>query len=227
MGIQVIGNGGTIAEVGASFRELFVGARPLSYGAFGHYKFSTRTGSMAAGLAAAAAILQYRWADATRLAILTRLYADGMFASTAFAVGQILFEMMVARAYTAQAASGTNIAFTGNNQKQRTSMGTSLLNASGLVQISATAALTAGTHTLDAVAHGQINSHSSAGTGGATPIIGNQFLPKNEFFDPGVGDGDHPLVFAQNEGFIVRATVPATGVWVLGLTARWAEVASY
>lgn len=230
MAIQVVGNGGTIAEVGASFRELLVGARPLSYGALGHYKVSPTTASMAAGLGAAAAIFQNRWADASaRLQVTTRFSLDGMIATTAFAVGRILFEMMVAHggSYTVQANSGTTFSFATNNQKQRTSMGISLFNTAGVMQISTTAALTAGTHTLDGQPHGQINTHSSAGTSGATPIVGSIYLPKNEFFDPGVADGDHPLVFAQNEGFILRATVPGTGVWILGLTHRWAEVAVY
>lgn len=228
MAIQVIGNGGTIAEVGASFRELFVGARPLSYGALGHYKVSASTGSMAAGLAANSAIFQNRWADASsRLQVTTRFYADGMIATTAFAVGQISFNFVVVRSYTVQANSGTTFSFAINNQKQRTSMGTSLFNIAGVMQIATTAALTAGTFTADGLAHGQINTHSSAGTSGATPIVGSIYLPKNEFFDPGVADGDHPLVFAQNEGFNLRATVPGTGVWILGLTHRWAEVATY
>jgi hypothetical protein len=35
------------------------------------------------------------------------------------------------------------------------------------------------------------------------------------------------LLLAQNEGFVVRATVPATGTWQFGVTVVWTEVASY
>ena len=34
-------------------------------------------------------------------------------------------------------------------------------------------------------------------------------------------------VLSQNEGFSVRCTVPATGVWNLGVRIKWAEVAAF
>jgi len=34
-------------------------------------------------------------------------------------------------------------------------------------------------------------------------------------------------LFAQNEGFVIRATVPATGVWNIGFTVKWAELAAF
>lgn len=33
-----------------------------------------------------------------------------------------------------------------------------------------------------------------------------------------------PLELAANEGFIVRATVPATGTWQAQVTVEWSEV---
>jgi hypothetical protein len=33
----------------------------------------------------------------------------------------------------------------------------------------------------------------------------------------------YPLLFAQNEGFIIRATVPATGTWAFAVTVDWNE----
>jgi hypothetical protein len=38
---------------------------------------------------------------------------------------------------------------------------------------------------------------------------------------------EHPVLLAQNEGFVVRATVPATGTWQFGITVAWAEVTAY
>lgn len=37
-------------------------------------------------------------------------------------------------------------------------------------------------------------------------------------------DGKWPLVFVQNEGFIIRATVPATGVWDFDVLLEWDEI---
>lgn len=225
MGIQVIGNGGTVAEVdGAGFRAIRTTPRPTEFGALGHYKASVVTGSMTAGLASNSEIFQFRWTDATRLAVITKVALDGLIATTAFAAGQILFTSTVARSFSGAGTGGNTLSLTGNNQKMRTSMGSSLL---GELRYASTSALGAGTKTLDAGFVGQINSHSSAGTGAATPIIGNQYLPSLDLFTPDPGAGEHPLVLAQNEGLVIRATVPGTGVWILGMTIRWAEVAAF
>jgi hypothetical protein len=39
--------------------------------------------------------------------------------------------------------------------------------------------------------------------------------------------GEHPLVLAQNEGFVIQATVPATGVWFFAVKVDWVEIATY
>ena len=95
-------------------------------------------------------------------------------------------------------------------------MGATLL---GAARIASTAALTAGTKTLDSQALGQY----SAAFGTATST---QWIPQLDLFhaDPG---GESPLVLAQNEGFVVRATVPATGTWQFGVTVVWTELADY
>lgn len=37
----------------------------------------------------------------------------------------------------------------------------------------------------------------------------------------------YPVVIAPSEGFVITATVPATGVWTAGFTIRWTEVLAY
>jgi hypothetical protein len=39
--------------------------------------------------------------------------------------------------------------------------------------------------------------------------------------------GEHPLILATNEGFVVEATIPATGTWQFALTLEWAELPAY
>ena len=36
--------------------------------------------------------------------------------------------------------------------------------------------------------------------------------------------GEFPLILAPNEGFTIRATVPATGVWIGKINLHWSEV---
>jgi len=218
MAIQLQGNSGTVAEVdGTAYRAMRATLRPIDPGALGAYRISQLSGTMAAGLAANSEVFQFRWSDATRLCVVTSVIWDGLSGSaTAFAAGFGKVDMLVARSWTADGSGGSAATITGNNAKQRTSMGATLLGAS---RIASTAALGAGTKTLDT----QAVSQYSAAFGTGTSV---QWVPQFDLFhaDPG---GESPLVFAQNEGFVVRATVPATGTWQFGVTVAWTEVTAY
>lgn len=218
MGIQLQGNGGTIAEVdGSNYRAMRATLRPIDHGSLGSYRLSLLSGTMAAGLAANSEIYQFRWSDASRLCVVTSVVWDGLSgSSTAFTAGFGKCDMMVARSWTADGSGGSAATLTGNNQKNRTNMATTLL---GAARIASTAALTAGTKTLDSQSIGQYSA-----TFGTT--ANTQWVPQFDLFhaDPG---GESPLILGQNEGFVVRATVPATGTWQFGLTVCWTELTSY
>jgi hypothetical protein len=218
MAIQLQGNGGTVAEVdGTNYRALRASLRPIDYGSLGSYRVSGLSGTMAAGLAANSEVFQFRWVDATRVCVVTSVVFDGLSGSaTAFAAGFGKVDMLIARSWTADGSGGSTLTLAGNNQKLRSSMNTTLIGGS---RISSTAALSVGTKTLDAQAIGQY----SAAFGTATST---QWIPKFDLFraDPG---GESPVVLTQNEGFVVRATVPATGTWQFGVTVAWTELTAY
>lgn len=218
MAIQVQGFDGTVAAVdGTNYRALRTTLRPIDYGALGTYRLSLLSGTMAAGLAANSEVFQFRWSDATRLCVITSIIWDGLSGSaTAFAAGFGKVDVLVARSWTADGAGGSAATITGNNQKIRTSMGTTLL---GAARISSTAALTAGTKTLDSHAIAQY----SAAFGTATST---QWIPMVDLFHADAGS-ESPLILAQNEGFVIRATVPATGTWQFGCTVAWTEVTAF
>lgn len=225
MAIQVQGNGGTVAEVdGTSYRALRTRNAPIDVAALGHYQISVVSGAIAAGMGALGELFQIRWTDATRLCIPLKLEITGMRATTAFAAGVIDLEAILARSWSGDGTGGTAATLTGNNQKMRTSMGSSLM---GTIRFPTTAALGAGTKTFDAHAIGRITSHSSGGVGSATPIIGSIFLPKTIIFEQDMADGESPIILAQNEGLVARGTVPATGVWNIGFDFKWCEVAAF
>jgi hypothetical protein len=218
MGFKITGNAGTDAEVdGTTFRAVRITQRPVEYGALGAYTASALSGTMAAGLAAASEIVQMRWTDATRYALIYRITLDGMAGSaTSFTAGFANIQAMIARGWTADGSGGTALTVTGNNQKLRTSMGTTLI---GALRASSTAALTAGTKTLDANPIGQIAF--SVGTAASVIYVNRTTLYGAQEV------GAHPIVLASNEGVIVRATVPATGTWQFGVTIDWAEVSAF
>jgi hypothetical protein len=200
-------------------------AFPLNGGS--HYSVSAVTGAVAAGAGANSEVFQFRWTSTTKLALICEIAVSGMRATTAFAAGAIDIKATVARAWTVDGAGGVDVkggtgdSHVANNLQLRTNMPDS---AAGSIRIATTAALTAGTKTLDTEDIGQIITHSSGGTAAATPIIGNIYLPTTELFQANLGAGLYPLTLATSEGFVIRVTTPATGVWNLGVTVRWSEM---
>ncbi|MGH9463093.1 MAG: hypothetical protein ACRD1X_17930 [Vicinamibacteria bacterium] len=224
MSIQVQGNGGTIAEVdGTTFRALRVTARPIDYGALGFYRLAMVSGTMAAALAANSEIFQHRWADATRFAVTYRaaIAAGANVAATATAL--VAFRLTIARSWTVAGSGGTRANLTGNNQKLRTSMGTSLVNDAG---ISTTGLLTAGTKTLDAQDVGAVAT--GIGTGAITTAVALPIMGPIELLNID-SSSDHPIVAAQNEGWVIRTgpIFPAALTWHFAVSCSWAEVAAY
>lgn len=216
--MQIQGNGGTVAEVGGTtFRALRVQQMPVEYGSLGIYQKTLTSGTMAAGLAAAANVYSWRWGDATRLGVVQRIRLTGLAGSaTAFTAGFASFKVFAARSFTASDSGGTAGTLTGNNSKLRTSMGTTLLTD---VRISSTAALTAGTRTLDTDPTSQL-------TWSIGVVVSVIYAGQVTLFGEDVGPS-MPYVCAQNEGFVCQATVPATGTWQFGVTSLWAEVSSF
>lgn len=218
MAIQLIGfTAANVAEVGVN-RALRVLSYPYPYDALGQYRVMHLSGTMAAGLAANSEIFQLRWTDATRLCLINKVFLDGLAGSaTAFAAGFAKVDLLIARSWSSDGSGGTAATLTGNNAKLRTSMGSSLM---GSIRGSSTGALTAGTKTLD-----------SQGIGVWAFTIGTVanviYAPDRIPLFQALENNQHPIVLAQNEGIVVRATVPATGTWQFGISVDWCEIASF
>jgi hypothetical protein len=225
MAIQIQGNGGVIADVdGTTFRALRVTLRPINYGALGFYRIGGVSGTMAAALGAGSEIFQWRWPDASNLGLVYKasISAGANVAATAAALASLV--MTIARSWTAAGTGGTRFTLTGNNAKLRTSMGTSLVNDAG---IATTAALGAGTKTLDATNCGALAF--GIGTGAITTAANLTLLDQASLFDAD-GEGQHPIICAQNEGFVIRngaVAWPAAMTWVFAVNTVWAEAAAF
>lgn len=218
MAIQVQGNGGTIAEVdGTAYRALRISQRPVDAGALGHYRFAT-TVSLVATQAANGTLLSFRWGDATRLCALQFIRLRCLQTAAATATIMPTFEVVIARSFSVSDSAGSAIVMTGNNLKRRTSMGTSLVT--DIRKSVLAAGVTVGTRTLDAEAVMQLPTSQTITTPNATVHESSLEL----------ADGDHPFVFAQNEGIIVRGpsvVFGAAGTANLVVNIGWAEVAAY
>ena len=144
-----------------------------------------------------------------------------------------LFDLILARSFTASDSAGTAATLTGNNAKRRTSFGTSLVTD---LRASSTATLTAGTRTLDTHAIGfargfvpaTVVNYAFVGNNVMNLAGASTFAYTGEYLDLYRLNhtNEWPVVFVQNEGFLVRATVPATGTWTFSVIIEWLEVAA-
>jgi hypothetical protein len=101
-------------------------------------------------------------------------------------------------------------------------MGSTLLVA-GDMRIATTAALGAGTKTLETLSLATV-----CAPGPITASLNGLILPPTLLYESKASDGDHPLCLVQNEGFSIRSVaVPATGTWTMTVTIDWAEVSAY
>lgn len=216
MAIQIIGNGGVVSEVENNTRALRTVLRPTDFGALGVYQATHVSGVMAAGLAASAEIFQLRWTHASNVCLIRQLQISAVADTVAFTAGRGNFNLAVARSWTADGSGGTAMTLTGNNQKLRTSMGTTGM---GAIRGAATAALTAGTKTIDtqALSSVQVVCPAAAAT---------MMLNQVDMINP-ESESEYPIVLAQNEGLVIRATVAAIGTWGFSVNVKWMELASY
>jgi hypothetical protein len=185
----------------------------------GAYSMGLTSGALTTA-AAGSTVFSFRWAPATTTQLcMVRRVEIGFSTTTAFGTAQSLqYSLQIARNFTASDTGGTAAAFTQTNTgKQRTAMPTSAFAGGGQLMIANTGANTAGTRTLDTQAIGFVQGASTAiGTVlTSTPIF--QHSP-----------GDYPLIFANNEGFIINnvTTMGATGVINLTVNVEWMELAA-
>lgn len=200
-----------------------VASGPLPAGAGGGYRLSGQSGTMAAALAANSEIFQFRYVTAaSRVALIhgISISAGANLAATAAALAAL--RATIARAWTAAGSSGTRFVLTGNNQKLRTTHATSEVSDAG---IATTAALTAGTKTLDSQDIGSVAF--GIGTGAITTSVPLVLVPKTNLMGDFLGGLAFPIVLANQEGFVIRSganAFPATLTWSFAVDVAWSEV---
>jgi hypothetical protein len=185
----------------------------------GAYQMTLTSGALTT-VAAGATVFSFRWAPSTTTQLcMIRRVEVGFSTITAFGTAQSLqYSMQIARQWTTADTVGTTALFTQTNTgKFRTTMPTSAFAGGGQITIATTGAITAGTRTLDTQAIATVQGQSTAiGTVlTATPIYQHQ-------------PGDYPIIFANNEGFILNNVqlMGATGVINLTVNVEWFEMAA-
>jgi len=198
---------------------------PVSYGAGGVYRTGAISGTMAVSLGANSEIYQFRYLTAaSRVALVQKISISAAVNVAATTAVLAAFRATIARGWSAAGSGGTRILLTGDNAQLRTSMATSEVSDSG---ISSTGALTAGTKTLDNTDFGAIAF--SFGTGAITAGVNLNLIPVTPLFDAD-GEGQHPIVLANQEGFVIRTganAFPAGATWTFAVNVLWFEVPAF
>jgi len=180
----------------------------------GLYTIGVTSGSIAATLAAASPLFSFRWGNTANLCVIDHLSVavsvDGVITTSV----SMPLELVIARSFTASDSGGTAITLSTNNAKYRTSFQTSLVTSA---RIATTGTLTAGTRTLDAQAEAVVPCVTGTAIGVPLPFSELSVLYKRtQLF---------PIVFTQDEGFIIRnqSAGPATGTFQVHVQMRWFE----
>lgn len=224
---------GNVLQVGMGAGTIWtpghVTSGPLQVGTGGAYRLSMTSGTMAAALGANSEIFQFRYVTAAA----RKCLVHGISISAAFltppavavvAVGPLVFRATSARGWTGVGTGGTRASLVTNNQKMRTSHATSEVNDAG---IATTAALTAGTKTLDTQDIGSVVSslYFDLAAGDTSGVL----VPKTNLMGDFLGGLAFPEVYDNQEGFVVRvgAAFPATMTWAFTVDVAWSEVQSF
>lgn len=197
-----------------------VSGRPQEVGTKGAYALGCTTGVIAAALGANSEIFQFRWTS-TNFCLLRSIQVSATVSTTFFAAGvPVQLEGRVARTWSADGTGGTALVFsTANTNKKRTDFALSSLSDTG-VRVSTTAALGAGTKTLDTNAFANI-----AAPGPITASLNGQIIAPGTLLWQRNTHDEYPFLFEQNEGFVIRSVaVPATGTWTAAFIIEWAEL---
>lgn len=216
MAIQVQGNGGVVSEVDdSSTRALRTSIKPVGYGSLGHYRATINVLSVAAQVAGARILVLRN--NAANLIIPTRLTmrAVQVAAGTAQENAIDVFKL------TSFTTLDTTNTVTPTVEVKRVA---TMAAAPGGAQVrvsNAAGGMTGGTSTTSTAAIGSLPYNVAAAIGTTS------YWGPTEVFDD--VNGTHPLVLAQNEGFVISnrtLNVTSYGIrWYFDLA--WVETTAY
>lgn len=173
----------------------------------GQYVLNATSGLLtliAAGTSTAGHVAAFRNGSSTLKVVVNRIHAK-WWTTTGFTTAQeVGIDLIMARSYTAAHTGGTAVTLTTNNGKKNAAHAT--ISTDLDFRIGDTAALTAGTHTLDAQPFAVAGAQELAD--GASVV--KKFFDLDYTPSPGA-----QLVLAQDEGFILRNRIlgGTAGVW--------------
>jgi hypothetical protein len=216
------GTSASLAEVGAAAAlPLHITAKPLPYGALGHYRIARRLAPAASTTTGTLWAIRNPTASGL-LVVVKQLRLRLIQVGNPTAVIEDRFSLKIARGYTVADTTGSaDIAPAANMQELRTSMATATAQVR---ESNAAGGASGGTKTIDT---------NAIATGSAWVLAAIQTAsipqPIEVFNYYPLGADEHPIVLASDEGVLVsndNNLGTASGI-VLFAELYWAEVAAF
>ncbi len=219
------GTSAVLAGVGnEAAKALHVTGKPLPAGSGGHYRCSTRT-RLVNTQAANSRLFEIRNPSATLLFVLLKLHIQWFTLATDAHTATIEDSLDIYKATSFSVVDPTGSPITPLTTKARTSDPSSVVEVRANALAGLAAGITGGTLTLEASPYAQLGKALLA-----APVATAVPPPKDELLlIPELGDAQHPMVFAQNEGLVVanRVLLGAAAASSVYINAQWAEVSNF
>jgi len=221
-------------EVDKTFLAGRIALRPLEYAGKGrvngHYAVAQTSGAIAATPTALDVHASIRWAASTAYLVLMRIKCGWGVISAVTTAVRMAYQASIVRNFTVDYVTGStaiNMATIAKTGAMRSSMGQSLLGTAG-PRITTTGAMTGQTGILDAAPFASTNWPGilSSNATGTAVLMGLGFSGNMQTLYECTGNGQHPVVLAENEGVAVQLvhTGWATGTLGFNCVWEWAEV---
>lgn len=215
----------TLAGVASeAAKALHITGKPLPEGSGGHYRCSTRT-RIVATQAANSRLFEIRNPSATLLLVLMQLNIQWFTLATDTHSATIEDSLDVYKATTFTVVDPTGSPVTPFATEARTSFPAPVAEIRANALAGLAAGITGGTLTLEASPYAQLGKALLA-----APVATAPPPPKDELLlIPELGDAQHPMVFAQNEGLVItnRVLLGAAAGSSVYIRAQWAEVSAF
>ncbi len=212
----------TVLGVDLAHKAAHVTGRPME--ALGHYSLAVATGILPAALAGNSEVFQFRHNAGTGVVVVVkRVTIAACVSTTFFAAGvPVQVDLIRSTSWSGQGTLGTGINLVANGTRDTSYPNSAMVNAD--IRIATTAALGAGTKTLDGFAQRNL-----VAPGPITASLNGQIIPPNtDLFDAADSHGYHPLIIRNQQGFSIRSVaVPATGTWTMSVSVEWAELVAW
>lgn len=222
----------TALGVDPTFQAARVSHRPIEYafnGAYlGHYSLALLSGAIAATPTALDPHYSFRWSPSlsNTLAVIQKIRVGWHCISAITTAVRMSYQANLVHGYTVDYATGgtvTNLAAVTGTNAMRSSMSNSQMGTAGPV-ITTTGALSGGTGTIDTYPFAITNWTVPGILTGTVSTAAGVAGPMQTLYE-WTALGQHPVVLANNQGFLVRLTHTgwASGTVSLAVETTWTE----